>query len=979
MRERSFDEFGGYHVLMRHRVEKILLVASPYDCFILEEDGRFSDRVFSRYLELNLSRSPRFHRVSSGSEAIEELRSVSYDLVIMTPNIVGADTANLAETIKADLPNLPIVLLAYDRITAKNYSAHSFADRFDEVFLWSGDPTLMLVIIKTIEDRLNVIRDTRKGGVRVIMLVEDSPGFYSSYLPILYTEVLNQTRTQMPEALHGTERMYRMRARPKIMLAKNFEAAQVLITRFREYLLGVILDMNFPRDGRQDSGAGRALLELIRDQVPSVPVLFQSADAGHSEFAKRHSFVFSYKRSPDLLAELRNFVVRYLGFGSFIFRLPNEEQVDCARDMEEMISVLGRVPLPSFCYHAERHDFSNWLMARSQFRLAQKIRRMKVEDFASPDETRERLVTMFREHLDQRQRGIVTEYSPGKDLLHRDFTRIGDGSMGGKARGIAFASATLARHALHETFPDVKIIIPRTMVLCTEVFDSFCDRERLRDRVMESGSDDEIVDIFLSQPLDDKLMSDLDAILAEIHFPLAVRSSSLFEDSAFEPFAGLYETIILPNVGPRRQRLVQLSKAIRLVFASTFFSGPKAYREAGALRLEEEKMAVIIQRLVGATHGERFYPTFSGVAQSHNFYPIQRLEAEDGIATVVLGLGQMVVEGGRSFRFCPGHPEVDLQMGGAKEFLGASQYEFYALPMDSSALRTRRDTLRLFELEAARSDGSLEHVGGTYSSANDRIYDTIHREGIPVVNFAPVLKHKQFPLAPILTSLLAIGVEGFGSAVELEFAANLDRLGRPEFALLQLRPMVTKPILPMETSDGEVLGRTWISGPAFGSGLISELAHVVYIHPDRFSSLETEVIARHVHQVNAALSADGRGYVLIGPGRWGTADPCLGIPVDWEHISAVRAIVELPAPSGAVEPSQGAHFFHNLISLRIGYFHLDPREADQFVDLKFLESLPAEYEVGSVRCVSIPGGLVVTIDPEDGWGEVQVRGGASAD
>ncbi len=970
--------FLGYHTLMRRRVQDILLVASAYDCFILEEDGRFSHRLFSQYLELNLLGSPRFNQATSAKEALKQLRTRATDLVILTPHCVGMPPTELASAIKSRYPDIPVVMLAYDRATAQSIATSSRSTIFDLVALWTGDPKLLFALVKSVEDRWNVVRDTRKGMVRVLLLVEDSPAFYSSYLPILYTEVLDQTRSLMSEVLNEADRMYRMRARPKILLARTYEEGRDLLRKYRSNILGVVTDVQFPRKGRHDPNAGVALIKLMRRSLPYTPVLLQSAERTFRSVAEQLGVDYADKNSPELLAELREFMWTRLGFGPFVFRNAEGAEVSRAQDIKELVSEVARVPGSTIRYHAERHDFSDWLMARSLFQLAAELRTQKIDDFASTDETRQYLLDVLPSHMRRRQRGVVTEYVRGSDPLMRDFTRVGGGSMGGKARGIAFASAQLADHPVHAAFPNIRIHVPRTTVICTQVFDAFCDRGRLRERSLEAKSDVEIAEMFLAQPLGPELLKDLKSILADVRYPLAVRSSSLYEDSAFEPLAGLYKTIILPNCAPSDdERLDQLSRAIRLVFASTFFSGPRACMKAGSIRLEEEKMAVIIQRLVGSRHQGRFYPDFSGVVQSHNFYPVDRLMPEDGIATVALGLGQTVVEGGKAYRFCPRHPKVDFLTYQPSSALRWSQREFYALDLDNAQPELNAhsqgvDATRKYGLAEAERDGTLEAVGATYVPADDRIHDTIYMEGIRLVNFSHVLKYDRFALAPTLNALLEMGVAGLGGAVEMEFAVALDRNNTlAELAIVQLRPLVAGPILgALEQAWLGGDGPRLIAGPALGNGAIQGLQDVVYVHPDRFKPAQTRRMADEIAAINARLAAVGRPYILVAPGRWGTADPCLGIPVTWPQVSGTRVIVELAVPGFEIDPSLGTHFFHNITSLRVAYFTIDVRNEDAFIDLDKLESLPALSERYGIRHVELPEPFEARVDGALGLGAV---------
>lgn len=964
-----------YHELMPFLVKDILVVASAYDSFILEEEGQFSDRLLQQYLELDLAVTPQLEHVTGARAAFGQLRRRHYDLVVTTPHIADSTPERLGAEIAARYPDLPVVLLTYDRADAHSQGTGPPPAGIDRVFVWTGDPKLLLALVKSVEDRKNADHDTRRGLVRVIILVEDSPTFTSSYLPIIYSELLEQVRSLLADRVNERERHYRMRARPKILLARTFEEGQALFRRYQRSLLGIICDVRFPRRGKLDDKAGLDFIRAVRKKLPDLPVLLQSKEPAHAELARELAVEFADKNSPELLGEVREFMRDHLGFGAFVFRTPEGEEVARAAGIRKLVEVLPAVPDASLRYHAARNHFSNWLMARSEFALALEVAPRRVTDFASTAELRAYVIEVFSEFVEQRQRGLVTDFGRQTGSLPRSFTRIGSGSMGGKARGIAFVAHLLAGHPIHQRYPEVRIGVPRTTVVGTDLFERYCERGDLRERAAEAADDAEVARLFLAVPLDDELMSDLAALLAEARYPLAVRSSSLLEDSEFHPLAGLYKTILLPNSSPSdATRLEQLSRAIRLVYASTFYRGPRTYMEATSQRLEEERMAVIVERLVGRAHGDRFYPDFAGVAQSHNFYALGALTPEDGITTVALGLGETVVSGGKALRFSPRHPGVLPQMTTPKDALRSSQRHFFALDLGDSERIIERDesaTLVRLGLDAAEADGTLAAVGATYSADNDRIYDSIFRRGARLVTFAGVLKHGVFPLAPLLDELLAAGEEGMGTAVEMEFAVVLGGDGRPaEMAVVQLRPLMA------QEGEGEVdlaahPGRPrLVAGPALGNGVVRDLADVVYLHPDRVDFARSRELAQELGRFNARLAREHRGYVLMGPGRWGTADPWLGLPVSWAEVSGARVIVELEPEGSAIEASQGSHFFHNITSLRVGYFCIRMGDAAQRVDLDWLESLPAVEEIGPIRHVVLPAPAEARIDGRTGRGVV---------
>ena len=969
----------GYRSLMPHRVGDILFVASPYDFFILEEDGPFSERLLRQYEERDLTSVPSLDHVTTSEAALARLAEKRYDLVVMTPHFSGLTARALAGEIAERFPAVPAAMLAYDHADAETYSQLPRHEGLSQVFLWNGNPALLLALVKAVEDLKNAAHDTREGKVRVILVVEDSPSFYSSYLPIIYSEVFSQVRSLLGERLNDRDRRHRLRARPKILLARNFEEAVAFVESFRDNLLGVISDVRFPKAGLSDPEAGLALIRWLREEMPDLPLMLQSREVEHAEATEELRVAFADKSSPELLALVQGFMRTNFGFGPFVFCLPDGTEVARASSLDEMAEVVETVPAESLFYHAERNHISNWLMARSEFALALEMRPKRATDFSTVEQIRAYLLEVFESFRQQRQRGEIIDFKRQGHRGARDFSRIGVGSMGGKARGIAFLNTLLAEHPIHERFPDLTVSVPRAAVICTDVFERYCDEGDLRQRALEAESDEEVVRLFLEQPLDDELMADLGALLEKMEMPLAVRSSSLHEDSEYEPLAGLYKTFMLPNADPSLTlRVEQLSRAVRLIYASVFFQDARAYLKAKGLRVEEERMAVLVQRLVGrrrGERGERFYPSFAGVAMSRNYYPLRQIRAEDGIATVALGLGQTIVDGHKALRFSPGHPRLLPQMSTPVDALRASQREFYALNLSHPRVLPEVDDdlglLRRHGLATALEDGTLAPVGATYSADARAIYDTVFRDGEKLVTFAGVLKHGRFPLAAVLQDLLELAKEGLGTDVEMEFAVSLPPEGsdeRAEMGVLQVRPLGAR-AQDTEVDLGAVTagGQPWLLGPALGNGVISGLEDVVYIHPDRFRLDDTPSLARELARINHRLLRAQRPYILIGPGRWGTADRHLGVPVSWNQVSAARVVVELELEGTSIEPSQGTHFFHNLTSLKIAYFNLDLGDAEQRIDLPWLESLEPVTEAagGVIRHVALPQETRVHVDSRE--------------
>ena len=967
----------GYQELMPNQVRDILMVASPYDCFILEEDGRFSDRLLSQYMQLDLSAPPHFKHVTSGKEAMKALRTKDYDLVLTTPHCADLSPMALASKIRNKYPKIPIVMVTYDRSEARTYVLEGRGCGFSQVFLWNGDPKLLVAMVKSIEDMNNVDHDTREGLVRVIIVVEDSPEFYSSYLPPMYNELLLQVQSLIPERLNERDRHFRMHARPKILLARNYEEASDYFRRYRQYLLGVITDLHFPQKGKMAMDAGIKFVRKVRRHFPDIPVLIQSHELAFEPRAANLSACCLDKNSPELIKQIRSFMRDNFGFGPFIFRSSQGAYLDKAASLEEMAETLRRIPDDSLAYHSSHNHLSNWLMARSEFALALEIRPLNVDQFKSIHAFREHLVSVLSKFVARRQRGLITEFSGSVNFLLRDFSRVGHGSLGGKARGLAYVNNLLATHTIHDKFPDVHIFTPRTSVICTDYFDRFIEHHSILEKASSLKKDVDISTLFLSHPLDLELTETLTSIVTQAKYPLAIRSSSLHEDSQFQPLAGLYKTIILPNNHPSLQmRLRQLTRAIRLVYASVFFKNARRYLKSNSMRIEEEKMAILIQRLIGEPRGTRFYPDFSGVAQSYNYYPLRYMDPTDGIATAALGLGQIVVEGGKALRFCPKHPQILPQIATPQKALLASQREFLALDLSKPEhlpSAESGDCLTRLGLDEALEDGTLASVGATYSHQNDVIYDSVYREGPKLINFAGVLKHDQFPLPGLLSELLHMGVNGMGVPVEMEFAValNKDTGKRPEMAVLQMRPLVASGVdeevaLNNINPEADIL----LEGSALGNGITKGLSDIIYIHPRRFNMVDSKKYAQEIGILNHKLSKENRRYILIGPGRWGTSDPWLGIPVVWTQVSNARVIVEFQLRNAPIDPSQGTHFFHNLTSLRVGYFNIDSSKKNHAINFNWLEGLPVFGGTEVIRHIRLEHPLEALIDGRKSWGIV---------
>jgi CheY-like chemotaxis protein len=951
--------FEGFENLMPFRVRDILLVSSIYDSFILKEDGRLNELLIGESLELNLQQIPSITQVSTGSEALAMVRSQPrFNLVVTNLEVGDMDAARLAREIRAAGLDIPIVVLAYDYRELKNFVARNPRSDIERVFLWQGNVRVLIAIVKYVEDKRNAAPDIAAIGVPIILVVEDNIRYYSSFLPVIYTELISQSRRVIREGINVAHRLLRMRARPKILLASSYEEAEQLVEQYHDYLLGVVSDIEFPRRGELSAEAGFELARLIRDSVPDVPIVLQSSRTQFRERAHAEKFSFLRKRSPTLMADLHQVLMEEFGFGDFVFRLPDFSEVGRAADLSALETMLQEVPEESIAYHAQRNHFSHWLMARTEFALAQKLRPRKVSDFASTEHLRNNLVASIADYRSEQSEVLIADFSTAA-MASTDsfFLRIGVGSLGGKARGLAFMRHLLRRQRFSRIFPEVRVSVPPAVVLATDVFDRFLSENDLADFALNCSDDAEIERRFLEASFPATVRNSLLEFLSEVHYPLAVRSSSLLEDSQYQPFTGVYETFMLANQHPDLSaRLDFLLEAIERVYASTFSQHAKAYVRATPYRLEEEKMAVILQQVVGAQHGPRFYPDFSGVARSYNFYPVPPMNSHDGIAAVALGLGRAVVDGGRCLSFCPRYPRHILQFSSVDDILANSQSEFWALDLNGSRNGEAEPAAGLrevrFGLDAAEADGTLYSVASTYSADNHVVYDGVSRAGARVVSFAPILKHDVFPLAALLEQLSKTGEDAFGRPVEIEFAARLpQKPGDPaDFGFLQVRPLVLSregEELRLDEVDPEQL--VCQSSKVLGNGRISDLHDVVVVDFHRFERARSKEVAGGVAHFNAKLNRAGRPYLLIGVGRWGSTEPWLGIPVEWDEISGARVIVEAGFRDFRVTPSQGSHFFQNLTAFQVGYFTVNPDAGEGFVDWRWLAETPSLEEDGCVR------------------------------
>ncbi|MBS3946060.1 MAG: histidine kinase [Melioribacter sp.] len=941
-----YSKFQDFHNLMQFRVRDILLVSSLYDSYIFEEDNRLYELIRQEYQLLNLSHSPELVQVSSGAEAFKMMdEDRHFDLIITTMHIEDMSVISFAKKMKESGIDIPIVLLGYDNREMIDLISTRDISVFDKVFIWQGDYKIILGIIKFIEDKKNVEHDTKKFGVQSIILVEDSIRFYSSYLPAVYTVVLKQSQSLLSEGINLSHKFLRMRARPKILLCSNYEEAWDYFQKYEEYILGVISDIDFHKDGRPDPKAGLEFATKVKEHQQDIPVILQSSLPQNEKLAISVDASFLLKDSPTLLDDLRKLMVKYFSFGDFIFRLENGDVVGRASNLNELEEELEKVPEESIIFHASRNHFSNWLKARTEFWLAHQLRPKKVTDFSSTNELRRLLIDSVKEFRKSRQIGVISDFSSETFDETTTFARIGGGSLGGKARGLGFVNRLLSDFNIRNRFENVKILVPPAVVLATDVFDQFISDNNLLEFALKCNNDKELENrFFKAKKFPGYALNSLLEFLEEVNDPIAVRSSSLLEDSQGQPFAGVYETFMLPNNNPDiKVRLKQLLHAIKRIYMSIYFQRSKDYIKVTTYRLEEEKMAVIIQKVVGANHNGKYYPEFSGVAKSYNFYPNPPLKSHDGIVSVAPGLGKYIVDGGISFRFCPKYPNHILQFATIDDLLNYSPHEFFALILNDNLKNkiNEDDLIKKFNLFEAVKDGTLDYTGSTYSIDNNSLYDGTDREGTKLFTLAPILKQKVFPLPEILSLLLDMGSWGTGSPVEIEFAVNLTVPdGKPkEFALLQMRPLVVSneiEELELESFEKEsLLGK---SDQVLGHGVINDIKDIVFVDQKKFDRKNTVKVAHEIAQYNSKMLNNKTPYLLIGVGRWGTFDPWLGIPVTWEMINGARTIIESNFSDFNVTPSQGSHFFQNLTSFKIGYFTINELDEQGFIDWAWLEN-----------------------------------------
>jgi len=966
--------------LMQKRILKVLLICSNYDAYMLEEDGRIDEQIFNEYVSLNLRYPPQFIQVSSATEAFNALRKNEIDLVIEMLSVGELAPFVLARKIKKRYSSIPIVVLTpFSREVTMTLEKEDLS-AIDYVFCWLGNADILLAIIKLIEDKMNVAYDVREVGVQTIILVEDSVRFYSSYLPNIFKIIFKQSQKFMAEGLNEHQKMLRLRGRPKILLARNYEEARSLYNKYKRNMLGVISDVSYKRKGKKDKAAGIRLFKRIKDDNPYMPLLLQSSDASNGQIAKEMKVGFIHKNSKNLSRELRNFINEYFAFGDFVFRNPiTNDEILRVHDLKSLQKSLNQVPDMSFEYHITRNHFSKWLNARALFPLAELFRYLSKEDFQDLDHARSFLHDAIANFRLNKGRGVIAKYYRANYDEYLNFARIGDGSIGGKARGLAFLDLLIKKNQGLDEYDNVVISIPRTVVLTSEVFDEFMENNSLLQFALNDIEDEELLDAFIKAKLPDRTVRDLKVFLKVTQSPIAVRSSSLLEDSHYQPFAGVYSTYMIPNTPNEKQMLEILINAIKAVYASVYYKSSKAYMRVTSSVIDEEKMSIILQEVCGAKYGDRYYPTISGVMRSINFYPIEPEKPEDGVANICLGLGKQIVEGGRTLRFSPKYPKKILQLSDTALTLRDSQKTFFALDLKPESFVPSPDesvNLLKLRIKEAEKDGSLKHAASVYDYADNTIKEGAHYEGKKIVTFANILKFDSYPLAKILTKVSEMTQSAMNSPVEIEFAMNIPvKKGQPAvFNLLQVRPIVdNSETLTTKLEEIDEKNTIIYSKQALGNGEIKELHDIVYVKTASFDAAKNPLVANIIAEMNNKFLKEDKNYILVGPGRWGSNDHWLGIPVKWADISAAKVIIEAGLPNYRIDPSQGTHFFQNLTSFRVGYLTLNPHIGDGHYDVDYLNKLDAVCENEYLRHIHFEEPLVVKIDGKKNLGVIMEK------
>ena len=962
--------------LMNKRIYNVLLIATKYDAFMLEDDGRVDEQIFNEYTSLSLRYPPRFTQVTTEEEALAELKDRNFELIICMPNMDNRDIFAAAKEIKIHYPNIPIVVLTPFSKEVSKRIANEDLSAIDYVFSWLGNAELLLAIIKLIEDKMNAPDDTASVGVQIILLVEDSIRFYSSALPHLYKFVLEQSQMFAKEALNGHQQTLRMRGRPKIKLARTYEEAVRIFNQYRDNMLGIVSDMSFMHDGVKDPYAGYKFGQYVRKTGLIIPFVLESSESSNKVYAKELGASFIDKNSKSYPQDLRKKIMQRFGFGDFVILNPQtKEEIMRIKDLKDLQKKVYQIPDDSLVYHLSRNHFSRFFYSRAMFPPAEVLKRVDVSDYKDMDEARKLIFDLIVQYRRMKNSGVVAIYQKDRFDEYSNFARIGDGSLGGKGRGLAFMGAMVKRYPKLET-ENFNTNIPKTVVICTDIFDEFMETNELLPVALSDADDETILKYFLRASLPASLIDDLMAFFDVVKSPIAVRSSSLLEDSHYQPFAGIYSTYMIPRLEDKYEMLRLLSDAIKAVYASVFYRDSKGYMTATSNLIDQEKMAIVLQEVVGNRYNDHFYPTISGVARSLNFYPIGNEKAEDGIANIALGLGKYIVDGGQTLRFSPRHPHNILQMSTMDFALRETQTRFYALDLKNLAEQFSIDdsfNLQRLGLKEADADGSLKYIVSTYDPYDQIIRDGYYPGGRKILSFVNILQHDVFPLAKTLDELLRIGQAEMGRPVEIEFAVNVDpnNHDKATFYLLQIRPIVdNKEIMDEDLTQVSNEETILSSTSVLGHGIVTDVQDIIYVKSGAFNSSNNQLIAYEIEKLNRRFTEEEKNYVLVGPGRWGSSDHWLGIPVKWPHISNARVIVECGLENYRVDPSQGTHFFQNLTSFGVGYFTINPFKGDGWFDEEYLNALPAVEDTEYLRPIHFDKPIVIKMDGKKSLGVV---------
>lgn len=962
--------------LMNKRIYNILLIASKYDAFMLEDDGRIDEQIFNEYVSLNLSNPPRFTQVTTEEEIFTELQHKHYELIIQMPNMDEKDMFSTASTIKKQYPDIHfIVLTPFSREVSKRLACEDLSS-VDYVFSWLGNSDLLLAIIKLIEDAMNVDQDTESVGVQVILLIEDSIRFYSSALPVLFKIVLEESKEFSKEALNDHQRMLRMRGRPKIVLARNYEEATQVITKYQKNILGIITDMSYMRNGKKYKLAGYELAKWVKEKDRFLPIVFTSSEEANKKYADELDCSFIDKNSKSFPIDLKKQIKNNFGFGDFVIINPETgEEIFKIKNLKDLQKKLYDIPDDSLVYHMSHHHFSRFFYSRAIFPIAERLRDIDITDLKNLKEARTLIYDSIIKYRRIKNSGIVAIFDKDRFDEFSNFARIGDGSIGGKGRSIAFMDNLVKIHPELEEYPNFQVKIPKTVVLCTDIFDEFMERNDLYTIALSNKPDDEILRYFLKASLPDGLLEDFMAFLEAVKGPIAIRSSSLLEDSHYQPFAGVYATYMIPFLEDKYETLHHLSSAIKSVYASVFYQNSKTYMIATQNIIDQEKMAIVLQEVVGTSYGNHFYPTLSGVARSLNFYPVGYEKVEEGIVNMVLGLGKYIVEGGMNLRFSPYHPNNIIQLSSVDTALKDTQRFFYALDLKRIEKPFSIDdgfNLLKLSIKDAEKDDSIRYIASTYDPVEQTIYDGYYEGGRKVISFTQILQNNMFPFPEILKKILEIGQNEMGRAVEIEFAMDIKSEDEASFYLLQIRPIVqNKEFVEEDLTQIDTSKAILYSSNALGHGIINDVQDIIYVKTPNFNAANNTKIASEIETINKKFLDEDKGYILIGPGRWGSSDPWLGIPVKWSQISNSRILVELGLDNYQIEPSQGTHFFQNLTSFGVGYFSINKNTSEnELFDETYLDQQTAVYESEFIRHIHFTKPTIIKINGQKKIGVV---------